>query len=132
VHTLQEPADVLTSLFCFFTLLSQFASEPLSSPSADFMDTFTYKDTEDFTGTFYTGKIKKYLVELPSTEAVTWFWYMTDMQDRPVEQGEGGHGSGIVVYHEYNTSSFESTTHDPSVFEPPAICKTTTVSCAFP
>lgn len=74
-----------------------------------------------------------YNMKLPFSEAVTWFWYITTKEGLPVQQGEGGNGgSGIEIWHNYNTSSFKATTHDPSVFEVPNICKSTARRCAFP
>jgi len=121
----------------------------LSTVTSDFMDIFTYKGTGDFKGTYYTGTIKKYLLgPLSSSQPVSYFWYYTTPDGRPVEQGEGGDGSpggggpdrrllqgggkGIVVYHEYNTTSFESAKLDASEFAVPDICKSTTTSCSFP
>lgn len=106
------------------------------------MDKMTDSGEMDFQGDFYTGKVKKYIMQLPASEAVTYFWYLTTPDGRPVEQGEGGlpssddqpkdTGGGILIWHEYNTSSFESVTLDPSVFEIPKVCKSTYTSCAFP
>ena len=108
-------------------------AEKLAAPQSDFMDQMTYKGVRNWTGTFYSGPTKFYLETLPSTEAVTYFWYATDMNDRPVQQGEGGNGgSGIEIYHEYNTSSFEAVTLDASVFAVPEICKKATKTCTFP
>ena len=87
----------------------------------------------DLSGTYYSGPVKQYLMTLPSSEPVTYFWYITTMDDKPVQQGEGGFGgAGIFIYHEYNTSSFEAVTHDPSVFAVPEVCQKTTTACAFP
>ena len=50
-----------------------------------------------------------------------------------MQQGEGGNGgSGVEIWHNYNTSSFEATTHDPSVFAVPEVCKATSRRCAYP
>jgi hypothetical protein len=110
------------------------AVERLAPPQSNFMDTMVVDENwGNVTGTYYNGPAKRYLLTLPSTEAVTYFWYITTMDDLPVQQGEGGNGgAGIEVYHEYNTSSFKATTIDPSVFAVPAICKTTTTKCGFP
>ena len=55
------------------------------------------------------------------------------MDDKPVQQGEGGFGGrGILIYHEYNTSSFEARTFDDTVFAVPEVCKKTTLKCGFP
>lgn len=113
-------------------------SEKLAPPQSDFMDDMTLTGTESFTGDFYSGTTKHYLLQLASTEAVTYFWYVTTEDGKPVEQGEGGKsksddsGAGIQIYHDYNTDTFKSTTVDSSIFEVPSICKTTTTTCAFP
>jgi len=113
-------------------------SEKLAPPQSDFMDSMTLTGTESFTGDFYSGTTKHYLMQLASTEAVTYFWYVTTEDGKPVEQGEGGKsksddsGAGIQIYHDYNTDTFKSTTVDSSIFEVPSICKTTTTTCAFP
>jgi hypothetical protein len=117
-------------------------TEKLAAPSSDFMDNMTDSGEMDFKGDFYTGKVKKYIMTLPDTEAVTSFWYLTTPDGKPVEQGEGGLptkndkpesvGAGILLWHEYNTSSFESVTLDASVFAVPDVCKKTYTSCTFP
>lgn len=113
-------------------------SEKLAPPSSDFMDHMTLAGTESFSGDFYTGKVKHYVMQLASSEAVGWFWYTTTEDGRPVEQGEGGKsesdssGGGIHIWHEYNTSTFKSTTIDPSIFEIPSVCKSTKTTCTFP
>merc|ERR1711988_1578955 len=87
----------------------------------------------NISGTFYSGPVKQYLMTLPDSEPVTYFWYITTMDDKPVQQGEGGFGgAGIMVYHEYNTSSFEAVKLDDKVFAVPDICFTTSTVCAFP
>lgn len=117
-------------------------TEKLAAPQSDFMDNMTLSGEMDFKGDFYTGKVKKYILQLPDTEAVKYFWYLTTPEGLPVEQGEGGlpnsddkptsDGKGITIWHEYNTSSFESVTLDSSVFAVPEICKNTYTSCTFP
>jgi hypothetical protein len=59
--------------------------------------------------------------------------YITTKEGKPVQQGEGGFsGAGIMIWHNYNTSSFEAVQHDASVFAVPEVCKTTTNHCSFP
>ena len=101
----------------------------------------------DHKGSFYEGPVNKYSMKLASSEAVTNFWYTTTPEGLPVEQGEGGggeiceygtkcgtsgSGSGIYIFHEYNTSDFKSVTLDASVFTVPDICLTTKNTCTFP
>jgi len=110
----------------------------MSAPQADFMDTMNYVGTGTFSGKFYQGAVKKYTLELASTEPVTWFFYYTTPDDHPVCQGEGGDapdsqkGRGIFVWHEYNVTSFNSTTHTDKTFAIPSICESTTYTCEFP
>jgi len=117
-------------------------TEQLSAPQSDFMDNMTDSGEMNFTGDFYTGKVKKYIIQLPDSEPVDYFWYLTTPEGLPVEQGEGGmpssddnptsSGKGILIWHEYNTSTFEATTLNSSVFEVPDVCQKTYTSCAFP
>jgi hypothetical protein len=114
------------------------SSEKLAAPQSDFMDKMTLTGTGTGKYDFYSGSVKKYLLQLPSTEAVTYFWYVTTSEGKPVEQGEGGKsssepaGSGIQIWHDYNTDTFKSTTIDSSIFEVPSICKSTSNTCTFP
>jgi hypothetical protein len=41
-------------------------------------------------------------------------------------------GLPIVLYHDYDPSTFKATPHTESEFDLPDVCKTTTVSCAAP
>jgi len=113
-------------------------SEKLAPPQSDFMDNMTLTGTGSFSGDFYSGTTKHYLMQLASSEAVTYFWYVTTEDGKPVEQGEGGKsktdgsGSGIQIWHDYNTDTFKSTTIDSSIFEVPSVCKTTKTTCTFP
>jgi len=118
------------------------ATEKLAPPQSDFMDLMTASGEMDFKGDFYSGKVKKYIMQLPDSEAVNYFWYLTTPEGLPVEQGEGGlpssddkptqPGKGILIWHEYNTSSFDTTAIDPSVFSVPQVCQKTYTMCAFP
>jgi len=117
-------------------------AEKLAPPASDFMDNMTDMGEMDFKGDFYNGKVKKYIMQLPDTEAVTWFWYLTTPEGLPVEQGEGGKpspddkptqpGRGILLWHEYNQSTFDTAAIDPSVFAVPQVCQKTYTSCTFP
>lgn len=85
----------------------------------------------------YTGKAKKYSMHL-SNPSNFYFWYVTDMNDRPLEQGEGPcdmydqwgtrnycSGPPKMLFHQYHTDTFKSTTIDPEVFALPDVCKKT-------
>jgi len=93
---------------------------------------------------YYSGKVKKYSTSLNSPPNF-YFWYVTDMDDRPIEQGEGGcsmyESSGSrcssspgpkYLFHQYNPDTFKETTLDPEVFAVPDVCKTTSKTCYFP
>jgi len=110
----------------------------MSAPQADFMDRMNYVGTGTFSGKFYNGAVKKYTLQLASSEPVTWFFYYTTPDGHPVCQGEGGDapnqqkGAGIFVWHEYNVTSFQATTHTDDTFAIPSICRSTSYTCGFP
>jgi len=115
-------------------------AETLAPPQGTFWNTFTYKGIKDFNGVHYKGKAKYYLMS-GVNEPVTDFWYFTDLDGKPVQQGEAGTGPtdqgypksiGHTIWHDYDQSSFNTSAIDPSVFAIPAACKTTTLTCAFP
>lgn len=110
----------------------------MTASQADFMDNMNYVGTGTFSGEFYSGQVKKYTLELASSEPVTWFFYYTTPDGHPVCQGEGGDapnsqkGAGIFVWHEYNVTSFQATTHTDDTFAVPSICQSTSYTCEFP
>lgn len=93
--------------------------EILYPSQGNFMDIFTYKGEVDFKGVNYQGKAKYYVYKLPSSEPITDFWYFTDMDGKPVQQGEGGTGPtdqgyptsiGHTIWHDYERSRRPSAT----------------------
>jgi len=115
--------------------------EILYPSQGNFMDIFTYQGDVDFKGVNYQGKAKYYTYKLPFTEPITDFWYFTDMDGKPVQQGEGGTGPtdqgypqsiGHTIWHDYEPSSLDSSAIDDSIFDIPAHCKSTTATCAMP
>lgn len=132
------PSSSLTRGIRNVTFPPSGGSEKLAAPQSDFMDTMTLTGTGTGKYDFYSGSVKKYLLQLPSTEAVTYFWYVTTSEGKPVEQGEGGKsssepaGGGIQIWHDYNTDTFKATAIDSSIFEVPSICKSTSNTCTFP
>jgi hypothetical protein len=115
-------------------------SETLAPSQSNFWNTFTYKGEVDFNGVNYQGKAKYYVLT-GVNEPVREFWYFTDLDGKPVQQGEGGTGPtdqgypesiGHTIWHDYNQSSFDMSAIDDSVFDVPESCKTTTLTCAFP
>jgi len=106
----------------------------------DWMKSGTYAGTyADFKGEHYSGPIKMYTF----TGALS-FWYYTQPDGTPVQQGEGCEQPGgkkptacakempIVLYHDFDPATFKNATFTQSDFEVPDVCKTTTVSCAIP
>jgi len=107
----------------------------------DWMKTATYAGTySDFAGDHYSGEI----------EMFTWsgaglsFWYYTQPDGTPVQQGEGCYQPAgkkptacqkempIVLYHDFDPATFKNASFAASDFTVPEICKNTKVSCAIP
>jgi hypothetical protein len=116
-------------------------AEILYPSQGNFMDIFTYQGDVDFNGVNYQGKAKYYTYKLPSSEPITDFWYFTDMDGKPVQQGEGGTGPtdqgypqsiGHTIWHDYQPDSLDTSAIADSVFAIPDHCKTTTSTCAMP
>jgi len=115
-------------------------AETLSVPQGTFWNTFQYVDTRSFKGVHYQGQVKYYTLT-GLNEPVTEFWYFTDLDGKPVQQGEAGVGPtdqgyptsiGHTIWHDYDQSTFNFSAIDQSVFAVPAACKTTTTQCNFP
>jgi hypothetical protein len=112
--------------------------EQLTAPQADFMDQMTNRGPYTLPAptkynTCANDSCVLYTMELPTPAPPAWFWYITTKEGLPVQQGEGGRSTLVQnLWHDYNTSSFTATTHDPSVFAIPSICKATTNYCPFP
>merc|ERR1712185_723134 len=115
-------------------------AEQLAPSQGTFWNTFTYQGERDFNGVYYQGKAK-YYVMTGVNEPVREFWYFTDLDGKPVQQGEAGTGPtdqgfptsiGHTIWHDYYPSSLDTSAFDTSVFDIPAHCKSTTLSCAFP
>jgi hypothetical protein len=115
-------------------------SETLAPSQGTFWNTFTYKGEKSFSGVNYKGQAKYYVLS-GVNEPVTDFWYFTDLEGKPVQQGEGGTGPtdqgyptsiGHTIWHDYDQSTLDSSAIDASVFAIPAACKTTTTRCEFP
>lgn len=115
-------------------------AETLAAPQSNFWNTFSYQGEVDFSGIYYQGKVKYYLLSnVP--EPVTDFWYFTDLDGKPVQQGEAGTGPtdqgypqsiGHTIWHDFDPSSFDTSAIDKSTFAIPEACQTTTLTCAFP
>merc|ERR1711988_156160 len=106
-------------------------SETLAPSQSTWGNTFTYKGEVDFNGVYYQGKAKYYVLT-GVNEPVREFWYFTDLDGKPVQQGEAGTGPtdqgypvsiGHIIWHDYDRSTLDSSPIDPSVFTVPAYCK---------
>jgi hypothetical protein len=112
----------------------------LNPSQGNFWNTFKYMGTRDFNGVYYKGTAKYYvLTNVPG--AIADFWYFTDMDDKPVQQGEAGTGPsdqgyptsfGHTIWHDYKPDTLDTSAQDASIADVPAVCKTTTASCPFP
>jgi len=115
-------------------------AEKLSPSQGNFYNTLKYVDERDFDGVYYSGKAKYYKLT-GVNEPVREFWYFTDLDGKPVQQGEAGTGPtdqgyptsiGHTIWHDYDQSTFDTSAIDASVFAVPEACKTTTLTCNFP
>lgn len=123
----------------------------LNKPQRDFWDTFDYQgisyDYQSMWPGHYEGPVHNYTMNIEDVLlGPFWIWYYTDLEGRPVEQGEG---ECIVprqcmdiytnnlplrfikkyVYHEFDIESITITSFDWSVFEVPDVCLNTTIDC---
>jgi hypothetical protein len=111
----------------------------LTRPQRTFMDVMSLKGTMDnYTSEdgLYTGKAKHYSMHLTNPSDF-WFWYVTDMEDKPLEQGEGPcdmytssgsrecSGPPKMLFHQYHPGTFTNATIASSTFAIPDICKKT-------
>jgi hypothetical protein len=107
----------------------------------DWMKTASYAGTyANFAGDHYSGPIEMFTW----SEAGLSFWYYTQPDGTPVQQGEGCYQPGgkkpqacdkmmpIVLYHDFDPSTFKNATFTQSDYAVPDVCKSTTVSCAIP
>ena len=120
----------------------------ISKPQRDFWNIFDYNgisyEYETLSPGYYSGPVHNYtLVVDDPLNGPFWFWYYTDMENRPIEQGEGScvgpryclnplPFAGFTkkyVFHEFNTSSITQTSFDWDTFDVPEICLNTTTSC---
>jgi hypothetical protein len=106
----------------------------------DWMKTAKYKGTHHgFVGDSYSGS-----VEMFTWSGAAEFWYYTTKDGTPVQQGEGcSQPKGekptacekmmpIVLYHDYDQSTFKNASFTSSDFTVPDVCLNTTVSCLIP
>lgn len=115
----------------------------LTTMQRDFYKVFDYAGTMDnykSESGYYNGTVKKYHMHLTEPSDF-WFWYVTDTNDKPIEQGEGpcsmydGDGSRNcqgppkMLFHQYNPSTFKEVKLESEVFAVPDVCKKTKKDC---
>jgi hypothetical protein len=107
----------------------------------DWMKTASYAGTySNFAGDHYSGPIEMFTW----TEAGLAFWYYTQPDGTPVQQGEGCYQPAgkkpqacqkmlpIVLHHDFDPATFKNATFTQSDFSVPDVCKNTQVSCSIP
>jgi hypothetical protein len=107
----------------------------------DWMKTGKYVGSYDnFRGDHYSGSIEMFTW----VEAGLEFWYYTQTDGTPVQQGEGCYFPKgktpqacdkmlpIVLYHDFDPATFKNASFTQADFDVPDICKSTTVSCSIP
>merc|ERR1711998_591270 len=105
----------------------------LAPSQGTFWNTFTDNGEVDFNGVHYQGKVKYYTMTQQGIGPPD-FWYFTDLDGVPVQQGEAGKGPtdqgypatrGHTIWHDYDQSSFITDPIDESIFAIPEICQST-------
>lgn len=126
------------SFCCMSSAPKQYTPCHLTRPQRNFMDVMKYDGEIEYKSEdgLYDGKAKKYSMHL-TTPSNFYFWYVTDMKDRPLEQGEGPcdmyatdgtrncGGPPKMLFHQYHVDTFKNATVDPAVFALPAVCQKT-------
>jgi len=119
-------------------------SQVLTAVQYDWMKDMTLQGTTDgYEGTYYSGKVKNYTMDCSGGcgPGNFYIWYLTDMNDKPIEQGEGCQvmprtssctTGGSYLFHQYNPATWKETTLDASVFAVPDVCQKTTTQCEYP
>jgi len=119
--------------FCCISSTPQDACH-LTRPQRDFYKVMNYQGiTENYVSEsgYYHGSVKNYTLSLTNPSNF-WFWYLTDLNDKPIEQGEGGcvlprgcsGGRGPkYLFHQYNPNTFVAANISQDVFTIPDVCK---------
>jgi len=107
----------------------------------DWMKTATYAGSySNFAGDFYSGPIEMFKWTTTGVD----FWYYTDPDGTPVQQGEGCYFPKgekpeacdkmlpIVLYHDFQQETFKNASFTAADFVVPDICKNTKISCGIP
>ena len=138
--------------FCCVSSVPSYACH-LSAPQRDFFDVFDhgFYNLSGYTAEdgLYSGPVLVWTMHL-TQPAGFWFWYVTDPDGRPLEQGEGPcemydgglaavdsldglsrgcSGPPKMLFHQYHAASFQEAKLDDSVFDVPQVCKDTKASC---
>lgn len=107
----------------------------------DWMKGLTYTGTASgFKGDHYSGDVKMFSYSIGRGLQ---FWYYASPDGLPVEQGEGCYqpngqfpsrscSGPVVLFHDWNQSTFKSTTWLAEDFAVPDVCQSTTVMCSAP
>jgi len=116
---------------------------PLTAPQRNWTQTLSYQGVGQLKTNFYDGPVKNYT--LAFTFPPFNFWYYTDMEDRPIEQGEGCQvmprttncNGPTYLWHDYDPANFNATAIPWSVFDVPSVCSSLDASasasyCLFP
>jgi len=124
------------SFCCLSSAPSYLAACHLTRPQRDFMDVMDYDgELANYTQEdgLYTGKAKKWSMHL-SHPGNFYFWYITDEDGLPLEQGEGPcnmynreggrdcRGPPKMLFHQYHPGTWKPTEIPSSVFDVPEVC----------
>jgi len=123
----------------------------LNKPQRNFWETFDYQgisyDYDSMWPGHYQGPVHNYTLLVEDIlVGPFWFWYYTDLDGMPVEQGEGEcivprqcmdiYNNDLplrfikkYVYHEFDRESINITSFDESTFKVPDVCLETTIDC---
>jgi len=126
------------SFCCMSSAPAYRAACHLTRPQRDFMDVMNFDGVDDYTAEdgLYTGKAKKWSMHL-SHPSNFYFWYVTDEDGWPLEQGEGPcnmyNDEGTrdceappkMLFHQYHPGTFQATEIPSSVFDVPEVCRDT-------
>jgi len=136
-NSLEAEAD---GKFCCRSVAAGSSQFPGAVPR-DWMKTGKYAGTySDFKGDSYSGSVEMFTWNAAGLD----FWYYTQPDGTPVQQGEGCYFPKgkkpeacdkmlpIVLYHDFDASTFKNASFTQSNFAVPDICANTKVSCAIP
>jgi len=155
VYTADPTSKATDSNFCCESTWYNHNGLNLGTINRKFIDEMIYVDTSNFTGDYYQGLSKRYILAMDYTvlhggppesgdEPVLYInvFYETDLEGRPLRFGEWGqdlvfdgylHDTDLpLMYEEFDPTSWtDQSLQDFSddVFDLPAVCNTTTHGC---